>query len=204
MTLVFGFEFERFPSIECDWNFRISQNVQNLGFWKNDGFFLKTCITTVNVKTFVIKWIARKQMSKLFKGAFVELSYLRRKFAFFERKMFERFPSVERDWNIRISRNVQNLGFRKICDFFQNLFDYCQCKRFCHIKESSQKDVKIFQGSVRRKFAFLSEKNFERFPSVECDWNIKISRNVQILCSWKMMFFSQNLYAYCQYKNFVI
>ena len=62
--------------------------------------------------------MARKQMSKLFKGAFVELSNLRRKFAFFERKKFERFLSVERDWNIKISRNVQNLGFRKIGDLF--------------------------------------------------------------------------------------
>ena len=163
---MFGFDFECFPSVKCDWNFRISQNVQILGFWKNDGFFLKTCITTVNVKTFVIKWISRKQMSKLFKGAFVELSNLRRNFAFFERKMFERFPSVERDWNIRISRNVQNLGFRKICDFFQDLFDYCQCKSFRHIKESSQKDVKIFQGSVRRKFAFLHRSKYANRTSV--------------------------------------
>ena len=33
---------------------------------------------TVNVKAFVLKWIASKQMSKLFKGAFVELSNLRK------------------------------------------------------------------------------------------------------------------------------
>ena len=43
-------------------------------------FFLKTCMISVNVQAFVIYWIARKQMSKLFKGAFVELSNLRRKF----------------------------------------------------------------------------------------------------------------------------
>ena len=54
LTLVFGFEFERFPSVECDWNIKISRNVQNLGFWKKDGFFLKSFMITVNVKAFVI------------------------------------------------------------------------------------------------------------------------------------------------------
>ena len=48
-------------------------------------FFLKRCMITANVRTFVIQWIARKQMSKLFKEAFVELSNLKkirsRKFA---------------------------------------------------------------------------------------------------------------------------
>ena len=81
LTLVFCFEFERFPSVECDWNIKISRNVQILGFWKKMVFFLKTYMITVNVKAFVIKWIARKQLSELFKGAFIELSNLRRKFA---------------------------------------------------------------------------------------------------------------------------
>ena len=36
---------------------------------------------TVNVKAFVIKWIARKKLSKSFKRAFVEVSNLRRKVA---------------------------------------------------------------------------------------------------------------------------
>ena len=38
-------------------------------------------MSTVNVEAFVIQWIARKQLSKLVKGAFVELSNLRKKFA---------------------------------------------------------------------------------------------------------------------------
>ena len=81
LTLVFCFEFERFPSVECDWNIKISRNVQILGFWKKMIFFLKTYMITVNVKAFVIKWIARKQLLEIFKGAFIELSNLRRKFA---------------------------------------------------------------------------------------------------------------------------
>ena len=63
---------------------------------------------------------------------------------------FERFPSIECDWNIKISRIVQNLGFWKDGFFSQNLYDYCQCKSFCHIMDSSQTDVKIIQGSVCR------------------------------------------------------
>ena len=38
-------------------------------------------MVTVNAKTFVIQCTARKQMSKIFKGAFVELLNLGRKFA---------------------------------------------------------------------------------------------------------------------------
>ena len=54
LTLVFGFEFQSFPSVKSDWNIKISQNVQNLGFWKTDGFFLNICMITFNVKAFVI------------------------------------------------------------------------------------------------------------------------------------------------------
>ena len=38
-------------------------------------------MSAVNVEAFVITWIDRKERSKLFKGTFVELSNLHRKFA---------------------------------------------------------------------------------------------------------------------------
>ena len=46
--------------------------------------------------------------------------------------------------------NVQNLGFWKKIVFSQNLYDYCQCKSFCHIMDSSQTDVKNSQGNFFR------------------------------------------------------
>ena len=62
---------------------------------------------------------------------------------------FERFPSIEWDWNITISRTVQNVGFwKKMGFFYQNLYDYCQGKSFCHIIDNSQTVVKIIPGSV--------------------------------------------------------
>ena len=81
LTLVSGFEFEHFPSVECNWNIKISRKVKFWVFRKNR-FYPRTCMIIVNVEVFVIQWmIARKQMSKFFKGTFVALSNLRRKFA---------------------------------------------------------------------------------------------------------------------------
>ena len=71
---------------------------------------------------------------------------------------------VERDWNSKISQNVQNLGFFKKMDgFFEKILNF----------------LKIAKGS---KFA------------VECDWNSKNSQNVQNLgFFFKMDGFFENL-----------
>ena len=56
LTLVSAFEFESFLSVECDGNSKISQNVQELGFFskKKDGSLPKTCMISVNVEAIVI------------------------------------------------------------------------------------------------------------------------------------------------------
>ena len=61
---------------------------------------------------------------------------------------FENFWGVECDCKSAISQNVPNLGFLKF--FSQNLYDFCQCRNFCHVMDSSQTDVKIIQEKICR------------------------------------------------------
>ena len=78
-TLSVWFDF--FESVKCDTNSKISQNVQIFGFLKKKVGSCKACMISVNVEASVIQVIARKEISNLFKGTFVELSNLLRKLA---------------------------------------------------------------------------------------------------------------------------
>ena len=84
LTLVSSSEFENFLSVERDWNSEISQKVPNSGtkfFEKKMGFYPQNLYDFCQCRNFFQIKDCSQTYSKFFKGKFVELSNLRRKFA---------------------------------------------------------------------------------------------------------------------------